>query len=389
MTVPRHPSIVFALIFFCISIFFPFQVRAKPVIGSVSPGTATANVAVTLSASVSASDSSIATCNLYIDSDDKGAMTVSGGVANKSYVFSAAQIYTVFVFCRDAAGGFSSGPNSSIWAKAPAGGGDVAPPAIGTVSPATAMVGASVTLSASVSDAGGVASCRLFVSGTDQGAMTVSGNAASRSHTFAAAGTYTVYAQCTDNANNTGSGTNTAVAVSAAPLPSPTPTSTPIESAPPAISDVLIKLECPAEAVAVDHPCKAVYYVGKDGKRHAFPNEKVYFTWYPNFDSVLTVTADSMADYALGKNVTYRPGVRMVKFTTVSAVYSVAKGGVLRWVKTEADAVALYGADWNKKIDDISDAMFNSYAYGSDITPQDPYNLTAEFDGAKIIDDSL
>ena len=29
-----------------------------------------------------------------------------------------------------------------------------------------------------------------------------------------------------------------------------------------------------------------VYYIGTDGRRHAFPNQNVYFTWFPNYDRV-------------------------------------------------------------------------------------------------------
>jgi hypothetical protein len=70
-------------------------------------------------------------------------------------------------------------------------------------------------------------------------------------------------------------------------------------------------------------------------------------------------------------------------------VYAIAKGGVLRWVKTEADAVALYGADWNTKIDDISEALFMDYRYGADITPSAAFNVQTEMTGAPTIDANL
>ncbi len=135
----------------------------------------------------------------------------------------------------------------------------------------------------------------------------------------------------------------------------------------------LIKLVCPAVAGA-DHPCKAVYYIGSDGKRHAFPNSKVFFTWYVNFDSVKAVTSDRLGQYALGANVTYRPGTRMVKFTTDLKVYAVDNGAVLRWVATEELARSLYGDDWNKKIDDIPDTFYTNYTFGTSIASASEYN---------------
>jgi lysophospholipase L1-like esterase len=127
----------------------------------------------------------------------------------------------------------------------------------------------------------------------------------------------------------------------------------------------LVKL--PNDGNAATQQDSAVYYYGKDGRRHAFPNDKVYFTWYSDFSQVQIVSAAELERMPLGQNVTYRPGVRMVKFTTLSRVYAVDAGGLLRWVKTEAIAQALYGSTWNQQIDDISDAFFSNYRFGADI----------------------
>lgn len=147
----------------------------------------------------------------------------------------------------------------------------------------------------------------------------------------------------------------------------------------------LIKLACPTIANA-DHPCKAVYYVGVDGKRHAFPHSRVFFTWYGNFDAVHAVTSERLGAYSLGPNVTYRPGAKLVKFTTDPKVYAVARGGLLRWVKTEALATAFYGATWNQKVDDIADAFYTNYTFGPDIASEGDYNATAELTQSPTFD---
>jgi hypothetical protein len=97
----------------------------------------------------------------------------------------------------------------------------------------------------------------------------------------------------------------------------------------------------------------AVYYCGVDGKRHAFPNSNIHASWFNDFVGVVTVTPASLAGMSLGQPVLYRPGARLIKLTTDPKVYAVAQGGVLRWVETEAAAVRLYGATWNKQIDDV------------------------------------
>lgn len=114
-------------------------------------------------------------------------------------------------------------------------------------------------------------------------------------------------------------------------------------------------------------PAETIYYYGQDGKRYVFPNSKTYFTWYDNFSQVKMLGATELAAIPIGGNVTYRPGVRLVKITTDPKVYAVSAHGVLRWVKTEEVARRLYGSDWKKQIDDIPDAFFVNYAVGADI----------------------
>jgi len=122
-----------------------------------------------------------------------------------------------------------------------------------------------------------------------------------------------------------------------------------------------------------------VYYYGADGKRYVFPNEKTYTTWYTGFGSVKTVTDAELAAISLGSNnVTYRPGVKMVKITTDPKVYAVAKNGSLRWVKTEALASALYGSAWNTMIEDVPDAFFANYTIGAEIA------VAGDFDKAAL-----
>lgn len=111
----------------------------------------------------------------------------------------------------------------------------------------------------------------------------------------------------------------------------------------------------------------AVYYYGGDGKRYVFPNEKTYKTWYSDFSSVKKITDAELAAVTIGGNVTYKPGVKMVKITTDPKVYAVDAKGTLRWVNSETVAGALYGGTWNKSVEDVSDAFFTNYTIGSDV----------------------
>lgn len=305
----NHRLFIYAAIFAAFLFLGPRAVLAAPVVGTVSyPSNIEAGDPATISASVS-SGVPIQYCNLYVDNDDKGAMTVSGGMASKAYSFSYSQVYTVFVFCKDTSGGMGKSASAAVWVK------------VGPTPPSEPFGGAQ-------------------------------------------------------------------------PDPDPEPEPDPELIDEPASEDVvleagnLIKLEC-SEGAGPNDPCTAVYYYGADEKRHAFPNAKVYFTWYENFDSVVTISIEQMGSVMLGANVTYRPGVRMVKFTTVNRVYALSKGGVLRWVTTEEVATALYGEDWNAKIDDIPDTFYMNYAFGDDIGTAEGYGVTSEMESAPTIDDSL
>ena len=119
----------------------------------------------------------------------------------------------------------------------------------------------------------------------------------------------------------------------------------------------------------------AVYYLGIDGRRHAFTSVKVYNTWYADFFSVNTISAADLASIPLGVNVSYQPGTKMVKFTSDPKVYAVADGGQLRWIQSESVANALYGPSWNYQIDDIPDGFYADYV----ISPSNPIIYSGDF----------
>ncbi len=127
----------------------------------------------------------------------------------------------------------------------------------------------------------------------------------------------------------------------------------------------LVKI--PDDGDASTQPDTAVYYYASNGRRYVFPNEKVYYSWYPDFSGVKVIPLDQMSLIPIGGNITYRPGSTMVKFQSDPKTYLPTKGGVLRWVQTEAVARAWFGADWPHHIDDISEAFYVNYTFGDPI----------------------
>lgn len=133
-----------------------------------------------------------------------------------------------------------------------------------------------------------------------------------------------------------------------------------------------------ARAVAPDSLVRAsqpaVYAIGSDGKRYAFPNANIYRTWYADYSNIRRVNDTALAAIPLGGVVHYHPGVRLVKVPTDPKVYAVDRSGVLRWVRTEAVARALYGATWHRIVDDLPQEFFAHYTIGSSIDGRDDYD---------------
>lgn len=131
----------------------------------------------------------------------------------------------------------------------------------------------------------------------------------------------------------------------------------------------------------------AVYYLGDDGLRYVFPNDKTYFTWYSDFDDVKWISDSDLARIQIGGNVTYKPGVRMVKINSDPKTYAIANGGTLRHVGSESLAISLYGSSWNKMIDDVPDGFFSNYTMGTAISSSSDFSPAGETASALNIGD--
>jgi len=140
---------------------------------------------------------------------------------------------------------------------------------------------------------------------------------------------------------------------------------------------------------------QAVYYFAENGKRYVFPNEKTYFTWYANFDTVVQIPDTMLYAIPIGGNVTYRPGKKMVKITTDPKVYVVDRGAILRHVATQELAQTFYNINWKNQIDDVPDAFFTNYNTGNAITtapeykPADVMAMTTTISQDKGFDDTM
>ncbi len=95
--------------------------------------------------------------------------------------------------------------------------------------------------------------------------------------------------------------------------------------------------------------------------RLVFPNEAVYYSWFPDFSNVENITGVNLAEYQLIGNVSMRAG-SLVKIQTDPKVYVVTDSiGTLRWVPNEDLAKTLFGTDWAKQVHDVPVEFFLNY----------------------------
>lgn len=156
-----------------------------------------------------------------------------------------------------------------------------------------------------------------------------------------------------------------------------------------AITATPAQFETPARDTLIRGSLPTVYYYAADGYRYVFPNDKTFGSWFIDFGKITRVSDMVLGEIPIKGNVTYRPGVRLVKIQTIPKVYAVDRGGTLRWIASEAVAAALYGADWNKKIDDIPDVFFSNYEIGEPIASADRYDPLAAIREVPTINDTL
>lgn len=105
----------------------------------------------------------------------------------------------------------------------------------------------------------------------------------------------------------------------------------------------------------------AVYAVLADGKRHAFPTQAVYESWYgEDFSEIETVSSEELSSYTIGTNITFQPG-SLIKIPSIAKVYMVSDEQELRWMVDEDTALALYGSEWAQSVHDVSEAFFMNY----------------------------
>lgn len=123
------------------------------------------------------------------------------------------------------------------------------------------------------------------------------------------------------------------------------------------------------------------WYSAVDGKRYVFPTDGTFRTWFPvggPQPMIHQISDAELATIPIGGNITYRPGIRLIKIKEDPKIYAVSQGGTLRWLTSAAVAGAIFGPDWYMLVDEIPDAFFVNYVIGHDINSVTDYDPVRE-----------
>lgn len=114
-----------------------------------------------------------------------------------------------------------------------------------------------------------------------------------------------------------------------------------------------------------------IYYVDEDMTRRPFFNEQTYFTYEDDFDAVVEVSDETLAEFTMGAPMMPKAGVVLVKIQSVAKVYYVEEDAYgdmwLRWVTSEDVAEEMFGAYWSSYVVDVDVTLFTRYEEGEDI----------------------
>jgi hypothetical protein len=340
-----------------------------PRVSQVAPDWVEEDVATAFTITVT-DDEVVESCRLYIDGDDEGSMTIRGTTASRTETLYSPGEYELKARCTDEAGNVTFGPVVMVEVEAeqqeereprePSSPRNE-PPSVGRLTPTSATVDTPVTFTVSVSDDSEVARCDLYVENEKITRMSVRSGRATAAYTFTDGGVYDVKVRCTDDEGESSDGRSAAeVRVEAVPA-----------------GGELIKMDCRGEWW-INHPCTTVYYLGEDGYRHPFVNEKVFFSWYEDYTDVQTISREVMTTWEMGENVTYKPGSRLVKFPTDRRVFVVGRAAMLYPLDTETVARHTWGRDWASEVEDIAEVFYRDYTIGETVLDDDDWDNDRE-----------
>ncbi len=166
-----------------------------------------------------------------------------------------------------------------------------------------------------------------------------------------------------------------------------------------------------------------LYWYNNDGKRYVIVNQATYLSWFPQGSRkhfIRRVSNQVLANIPIGGNVTYKPGVKILKvqngasglcvarpkdrmpnipansfnkseqdgewfhiITGGDRLYVIAKGGIARECAPDV-LEQIYGKNWRDLVEELPDAFFTNYGIGDAVFSIKDYDPESEKNGATL-----
>ncbi len=112
----------------------------------------------------------------------------------------------------------------------------------------------------------------------------------------------------------------------------------------------------------------SVYYLAENGARRPFPDERVFHTWFKNFDEVREIPLYRIARYRMGAPMLPKPGTAFLQINSDPKLYWIDRvDSRAHWVKSESTAALLAGPRWRDMVIDLGATIFPSVLFGNPI----------------------
>lgn len=125
----------------------------------------------------------------------------------------------------------------------------------------------------------------------------------------------------------------------------------------------------------------AVYYVDADGSIRPFLDAQTFFTYADNFDDVVDLSSEEIAEYSMGSPMLPQAGTVLVKVQSVNKVYALVEEdgvSVLRWITSEDLAKELYGNTWADYVIDVPVTAWGRFEIGDEVASADDLSVDVD-----------
>jgi len=131
----------------------------------------------------------------------------------------------------------------------------------------------------------------------------------------------------------------------------------------------------------------AIYYLDQNQIRHLFANQNVFWSWYDGAwadQNIEIVSQEKFDIYTAGKNITVRPGTKLIKFQNSGRIYAISPSNVLHHI--EAGVLEKLYPDYASRLTIMQNSFEADYQVGDKLDGQSyPDGTLIQYANSEVI----